>query len=204
MVQEGLLIVISGPSGVGKGTVCKELLKVNTNLELSTSMTTREPRVGETEGADYFFVSHSHFQKLIEEDSFLEWAEVHDNCYGTLKAHVNKQLKAGKDIILEIDTQGARQVKRRFPEGTFIFLLPPSMQELERRIINRGTESKEKIMSRLKCAKEEVKAVNDYDYVVVNKEVNISAAIINSITEAEKSSVIRNKFLINSFLEEEV
>ena len=184
--SKGLLIVLSGPSGVGKGTVCNELFRINDNIIYSVSVTTRQPRKGETDGKDYFFSSKNNFFKMIENNELLEWAEVYGNYYGTPRQFVDKNLKNGKDVILELDIQGALQVQKSFPEGVFIFLLPPSISELEERIKRRGTETKEDLDKRVGAAKEEIYIAREYHYVIVNKEVNSSASTINSIIQAEK------------------
>lgn len=140
--NRGVLIVISGPSGAGKGTICKELLKNNDNLYLSVSATTRNPREGEIDGVNYYFLTRENFLKRVEENDFLEYAEVYGNCYGTPKSNVEKMLEEGKDVILEIDIQGALKVKENFSEGVFIFVLPPSMEELKQRIIKEEVKQK--------------------------------------------------------------
>ena len=145
MTKQGLLIVISGPSGAGKGTICKELLK-DSNFFLSVSITTRQPRQGEVNGESYYFYSKEEFKRKIEEKDFLEYAEVYGNFYGTPKSKVMERLDRGEDVILEIDIQGALKVKENFEEGVFIFILPPSMEELKNRIINRGSETPESLM----------------------------------------------------------
>ena len=183
--KEGLLIVLSGPSGAGKGTVCAALRRLMPQLTYSVSVTTRAPRKGEQEGVNYFFRTRSEFNKMIEEDGLLEWAEYVGNCYGTPRKFVEEQLQAGKDVLLEIEVQGAMQVKRRFPEGVFIFLIPPSMTELKARIRQRGTESESVLSKRLRVASDELALVHDYNYVVVNDEVELAAEKIRSIIYAE-------------------
>lgn len=183
--KEGLLIVLSGPSGAGKGTVCAALRRLMPQLTYSVSVTTRAPRKGEQEGVNYFFRTRSEFNKMIEEDGLLEWAEYVGNCYGTPRKFVEEQLQAGKDVLLEIEVQGAMQVKRRFPGGVFIFLIPPSMTELKARIRQRGTESESVLSKRLRVASDELALVHDYNYVVVNDEVELAAEKIRSIIYAE-------------------
>ena len=201
--SKGLLIVISGPSGVGKGTVCRELVKQNTtDIEISVSATTRKPRDGEIQGVSYHFKSKNEFEDMIKLEQFLEYAKVYDNYYGTPKAYVMDRLKKGNDIVLEIDTQGAMQVKRNFPEGIFIFIMPPSFEELKRRIIDRGTETKEDIKKRLRSTYEEVKLARNYDYVVFNDEVSSAVEKIYSIISAEKCRVNRYSFDFIGFKEE--
>lgn len=184
--QRGLLIVLSGPSGVGKGTVRKELFsQPDTNYEYSISMTTRTPREGEVDEVDYFFKTRSEFEELIEQDQLLEWAEFVGNYYGTPLEYVNKMRDAGRDVFLEIEVQGAAQVRSKVPDGLFIFLAPPSLSELEERLIGRGTETDEVIASRLGAARQELEMMNLYDYVVENDEVENACDRINAIIIAE-------------------
>lgn len=184
--QRGLLIVLSGPSGVGKGTVRKELFsQPNTNYEYSISMTTRAPREGEVDEVDYFFKTRSEFEELIEEGQLLEYAEFVGNYYGTPLEYVNKMRDAGRDVFLEIEVQGAAQVRSKMPDGLFIFLAPPSLTELEERLVGRGTETDEVIASRLNAARAELEMMNLYDYVVVNDEVEKACDRINAIIIAE-------------------
>lgn len=183
--EKGILVVLSGPSGVGKGTVCKALRECTPELIYSVSATTREPREGEVEGVNYFFKTREQFQQLIRDDQVLEWAEYVGNYYGTPRKFVEDTLNAGKDIILEIEVQGALKVKQKFPEGVFIFLLPPSMDELENRIVGRGTESEESIRSRMSVAMDEIRLMEHYDYAIVNDRVEHACARINAIIEAE-------------------
>ncbi|MFS0574280.1 guanylate kinase [Sporosarcina sp. 179-K 3D1 HS] len=184
--KRGLLIVLSGPSGVGKGTVRKELFtQPDTNYEYSISMTTRSPREGEVDGVDYFFKSRDEFEQLIEEGKLLEYAEYVGNYYGTPLDYVNETLDAGRDVFLEIEVVGAAQVRSKVPDGLFIFLAPPSLSELETRLIGRGTEEKDVIASRVAKAREELEMMNLYDYVVENDEVSKACDRINSIVIAE-------------------
>ncbi|ANU10503.1 guanylate kinase [Planococcus antarcticus DSM 14505] len=184
--QRGLLIVLSGPSGVGKGTVRKELFsQPDTNYEYSISMTTRSPREGEVDEVDYFFKTRSEFEELIQLDQLLEYAEFVGNYYGTPLAYVNKMRDAGRDVFLEIEVQGAAQVRSKVPDGLFIFLAPPSLSELEERLVGRGTESDEVIASRLQAARQELEMMNLYDYVVENDEVENACDRINAIIIAE-------------------
>ena len=164
--NRGSLIILSGPSGAGKGTIHTELMKHSSNLKYSTSMTTREPRKGEVNGKDYFFVSEEEFKKEIENDAFIEYAVVHGNYYGTLKREVERDLDNGFDVILEIDIQGAINVKSKKPDGIFIFIMPPSMKELKNRLIKRGTETKDKLVERFKNAYKEINEMTKYNYVV--------------------------------------
>ncbi len=199
MKNRGLLLVISGPSGAGKGTVCRELLKKNKDLKLSISTTTRDPRPGEVEGVNYFFRSKEEFEQMIVEGEFLEYAKVYDNYYGTPKPYVKKQLLDGNDIILEIDIQGALKVKEKYEDGVFIFILPPSMEELKKRIVNRGTETKEQVLKRFEHAYRELNFIKRYNYVVVNDQVKNAVEKINAIIIAEKCRVDRNKGLYLDF-----
>lgn len=192
MKKQGLLIVISGPSGTGKGTICKELLK-DGNLFLSVSITTRLPRQGEVDGESYYFYSKKDFERNIEENDFLEYAEVYGNFYGTPKSKVMERLDKGQDVILEIDIQGALKVKENFEEGVFIFILPPSMEELKNRIIKRGSETPESLMTRFKSAYKEINYLSKYNYAVVNDTVEEAANKIRSIIAAEKCRVDRIK-----------
>ncbi|WP_341202482.1 guanylate kinase [Planomicrobium okeanokoites] len=184
--QRGLLIVLSGPSGVGKGTVRKELFsQPDTNYEYSISMTTRSPREGEVDEVDYFFKTRNEFEELIEQGQLLEYAEFVGNYYGTPLEYVNKMRDAGRDVFLEIEVQGAAQVRDKVPDGLFIFLAPPSLSELEERLVGRGTESDEVIASRLGAARQELEMMNLYDYVVENDEVENACDRINAIIIAE-------------------
>ncbi|SFL47837.1 guanylate kinase [Paenibacillus sp. 1_12] len=183
--ERGILIVLSGPSGVGKGTVCKALRGCAPDLVYSVSATTRDPRAGEVDGVNYFFKTREQFKKLIDTDQILEWAEYVGNFYGTPRQFVEETLNSGKDIILEIEVQGALQVKQKFPEGVFIFLLPPSLDELESRIIGRGTESEESIRSRMSVAMDEFRLMDYYDYAIVNDKVENACSRIQSIIVAE-------------------
>ena len=184
--QKGLLIVISAPSGTGKTTLCHMLLEEFPNMEFSISYTTRKPRPGELNGRDYFFVDRKTFERMIEEGDFLEWAEVYGNLYGTSKSQVLKALEEGKDILLDIDTQGALQVKKNFPEAVLIFILPPSLKELERRLKKRGTDDEETIKKRLQIAREEIRKALEYDYIVVNDILEVAFERLRSIITAEK------------------
>lgn len=195
MVKEkirGNLIVISGPSGCGKGTLCGELLKHNPNLFLSISMTTRAPREGEVDGVNYYFVTKEEFEKRINENKFLEYAIVHNNnYYGTPKDKVEECLDKGIDVILEIDIEGALKVNNLMPEGIFIFIMPPSMRELKRRLISRNTETKEQILERFKKAYQEINEVNKYNYIIINDDINKATEKIEAIIKAEKCRVNR-------------
>jgi len=192
-VTRGLLIVITGPSGAGKGTICKELLNKNDDLYISVSATTRNPRNGEIDGVNYYFIDRSEFMKKIEADDFLEYAEVYGNFYGTPKSKVEEMLLSGKNVILEIDIQGALKVKENSKEGIFVFILPPSMEELKQRIIKRGSETTESLMTRFKSAYQEINYVSKYNYAVVNDQVEEAVKKIEAILTAEKCRVDRIK-----------
>ncbi|MDC3423630.1 guanylate kinase [Aquibacillus sp. 3ASR75-11] len=183
--EKGILFVLSGPSGVGKGTVRKSLFDRATDLKYSISMTTRSIREGEKEGTDYFYKTKQEFEDLIKKNRLLEYAEYVGNYYGTPRDYVEETLDHGKDVFLEIEVQGALQVKENFPQGVFIFLFPPSLEELKNRIINRGTESEELVKNRLIAAKTEIEMMDAYDYVVVNDEIETAVQKIQSIVQSE-------------------
>lgn len=186
MQEKGLLIVLSGPSGVGKGTVRKEIFSQHdTSFEYSISMTTRSPRDGEVDGVDYFFKTKEEFEELIDKGKLLEYAQFVGNYYGTPVDYVRETLDKGKDVFLEIEVQGARQVREKFPDGLFIFLMPPSLSELKNRIVTRGTETEDIINNRLNVAKEEIEMMNLYDYVVENDQIDLACERIKAIVVAE-------------------
>jgi guanylate kinase len=197
MTQQGILIVLSGPSGAGKGTICRELLRSCPNLQYSISATTRTPRTGEIDGVNYLFLSQEKFKDMIKANEFLEWAEVYGNYYGTPRGYVTDTLDSGRDVILEIDTQGAMQIKNKFPQGVYIYIIPPSLDELAKRIHKRGTDSPEAIKQRLSCVRAELSYVNNYNYIVVNDEISRAVTKIQAILNAEKCHVTRNNYLID-------
>lgn len=194
-MKKGFLLVISGPSGVGKGTVLHDLMNTQTNLVYSVSATTRKKRDGEIEGVSYFYLNHDEFEQMISEDKFLEYAHVHNNYYGTPKEFVEKKISEGKIVILEIDVQGALNIKKNTDNGVFIFLAPPSLNELKKRIVGRGTETDEDIKIRMNNAKKELEYIKDYDYIVVNDHLNSAITSVNEIINAEKHRVFREEKL---------
>ncbi len=197
--NRGSLIILSGPSGAGKGTIHNELLKTEKNLTYSVSMTTRSPRPDEKDGIDYYFVTEEKFQKEIKKGSFLEYACVHGNYYGTLKKNVTDSLDNGFDVILEIDIQGALKIKENNSDAIFIFIMPPSMRELKNRLVKRGTETKEKIIERFKNAYKEINEMNKYNYVVINDDVDKAVEKVRSIMIAERCRVDRiEEFDVNN------
>ncbi|MBI2995526.1 MAG: guanylate kinase [Candidatus Melainabacteria bacterium] len=192
---KGRIFVITGPSGVGKGTVVERVLKNVDNMYLSISATTREKREGEKEGVNYFFKTKDKFQRMIEEDEFLEWAQFAEDFYGSPKFAINNYLSCGKDVLLEIELQGAKQVKQKCPDAVLIFLAPPSFEALEERLIKRQTESIEKVKVRLKKAKEEMKEVKLFNYLVMNDNLQEAVDNVVSIIKAERCK-IREKLII--------
>ncbi|MGL5647541.1 MAG: guanylate kinase [Clostridium sp.] len=192
-MKKGVLLVISGPSGAGKGTICKALLEKHNDLHISVSATTRSPREGEVDGVNYHFLTKETFKEKIEKNEFLEYAEVYGNFYGTPKTDVQKLLNSGKNVILEIDIQGALKVKENSEDGIFIFILPPSMEILKQRIINRGSETPESLMTRFKAAYKEINYISKYNYAVVNDEVDLAVSKIEAIITTEKCRVDRIK-----------
>lgn len=192
MAKRGMLIVLSGPSGVGKGTVRKAIFDQGGNdFQYSVSMTTRKPREGEVNGEDYYFVSKAEFEKNIEEGQMLEYAKYVDNYYGTPLKYINQTLDSGRDVFLEIEVNGARQVREKMPDGVFLFLTPPDLMELKQRIINRGTEDIETINKRMEKAVDEIKTMHDYDYAIVNDKVENAVESIKNIIKGEHSRVSR-------------
>ena len=192
MSDRGLLIVFSGPSGVGKGTVRQEIFSTpDHKFEYSVSMTTRAQRPGEVDGKDYFFRSREEFEELIRNGQMLEYAEYVGNYYGTPLTYVNETLDKGIDVFLEIEVQGALQVKKKVPDAVFIFLTPPDLNELQERLVGRGTDSEEVIAKRIERAREEIALMSEYDYAIVNDEVPLAAERVKRVIEAEHFRVDR-------------
>ncbi|MCB7521852.1 guanylate kinase [[Clostridium] hylemonae] len=192
MNKKGILTVVSGFSGAGKGTIMKELLKKYDNYALSVSATTRAPRPGETDGREYFFKTKEEFEKMIAQDELIEYASYVNNYYGTPKAYVEEQLVAGKDVILEIEIQGALKVKEKMPDTLLLFITPPSVEELRKRLVGRGTETMEVIESRLKRAGEEAEGMDRYDYLIVNDKLDICVEDVHEIIRGEHLRSFRN------------
>ena len=194
MKSKGKLFVISGPSGAGKGTICSEIMRNAdpSELSLSVSVTTREPRTGEQDGVHYYFLTEDEFSKLREENGLLEFAEVYGHHYGTPKQKVIDKLNEGVDVILEIEMQGALKVRKSYPDGVFIFILPPSMAELRKRITGRGTETQEAIDFRLSQALSEIAYIDKYDYAVVKEKVDEAVDRVRAIIKAEHSKVTKD------------
>lgn len=202
MKHKGILIVVSGFSGAGKGTLMKKMIQTYDNYALSVSMTTRAPREGEEEGTDYFFTTREQFEQTIRNEGLIEYASYCGNYYGTPREYVERQLEAGKDVILEIEIQGALKVKRRFPQALLLFVTPPSAKELKRRLVNRGTETPEVIDQRLLRATEESEGIEEYDYLVVNDDLNRCVEEIDSIVNAARRNPLRNEEFIKNIRDE--
>jgi guanylate kinase len=202
MTAKGLLLVVSGPSGAGKSTVCKRLVREMPGVALSVSVTTRPPRSFEQEGINYFFRTHEQFEEMLKNDELLEHAYVYGNYYGTPTKYVFDHMQEGRDVLLEIEMQGALQVKKRFPDGVFIFIVPPSMKDLTERIRARGSESPDDLMKRFRSAYEELGYLDEYHYLVINEDVDLAVQRIKAIINAEKCRVSRNEDLRRALLEE--
>ena len=202
MNKEGILIVVSGFSGAGKGTIMKALLERYDNYALSISATTRNPRPGEEEGKAYFFKTTEEFEKMIAKDDLIEYAMYVGNYYGTPKAYVEEQMQAGKDVILEIEIQGAMKIKEQFPESLLLFVTPPSAEELQKRLVGRGTETADVIAQRLARAYEESEGMDAYDYIVVNDDLDECAAAVQKYVEAAKNVPSRRVEFITEIREE--
>jgi len=198
---QGLLLVVSGPSGAGKGTICSLLRKELPELSYSVSVTTREPREGEVDGRDYFFKTVAQVKDMIFRGELLEYAQVYGNYYGTPKPYVMNLLNEGKDVLLEIDIQGALQIKKVFPDGVFIFVVPPSLEELRARIYKRGTDAEEVIEKRLKAATSELSYASEYDYIIVNDVAEKATKRVSTLLEAERYRAGRTYFLVDKMLQ---
>ena len=199
MNDRGQLIVISGPSGAGKSSVVNRGIQGRTDMCFSTSVTTRDPRPGEVDGKDYFFISPERFREMVENNELLEHAEYVAHSYGTPRAYVERQMESGFNVVLDIEVQGARQVKEKMPEAILVFILPPSMDELRRRLENRGTDSAEVIDARLTRAREELKEAPLYDYVIINDDLGEAAKEFAAILSAEHCRYHNRKDLIDRF-----
>lgn len=202
MKRNGILIVVSGFSGAGKGTLMKQLVHSYDNYALSVSMTTREPRPGEEEGREYFFVSREKFERTISEDGLIEYASYCGNYYGTPREYVEKQLEKGRDVILEIEIQGALKVKEKFPTALLLFVMPPNMAELKKRLMGRGTESMEVINKRLKRAAEEAEGIEKYEYIVINDQLEECVPRMHTLIQAAHDAPARNKEFIENMRKE--
>ena len=185
-MQKGLLVVISGPSGCGKGTIVRKLTERNEKICVSISCTTRTPRTGEKEGINYFYKTHEEFAKKLKQNEFLEYAKVFDNYYGTPVGEVERLRKAGNDVILEIDVKGALKIKKKIPDAVMIFIITPSMKELKRRLTERGTETPEQIDKRFATAYLELGYINGYDYLILNDDLNVAVEQIENVLKTEK------------------
>lgn len=197
MAQQGILLVVSGFSGAGKGTLMKALLEKYNNYALSISATTRGPRAGEVHGREYFFKTKEEFEEMIARDALIEYACYVGNYYGTPRAYVEEQMALGKDVILEIEIQGARKIKEKYPEAVLLFVSPPSAKELKNRLIGRGTESLEVIENRLSRAAEEAVGIEEYDYFVVNDKIEACVEQVHQIMQSEHTKVFRRTALVN-------
>lgn len=202
MNEKGILIVLSGFSGAGKGTLVKKLLQTYDNYALSISMTTRQPREGERDGVEYFFRTKEQFEENIEKGGFIEYACYCGNYYGTPKKYVEEQLEAGKDVILEIEIQGALKVKEQFPESLLLFVTPPTAAELQRRLVGRGTETEEVINKRLARASEESEGIEAYDYIVVNDDLDVCVKELHGLVDAARRAPGRRAKFIKEIREE--
>jgi len=189
--KKGLILVISAPSGAGKTTLCKRLLQASSSFISSVSFTTRRPRRNEIEGVDYYFVSQEEFQKMIEKRRFIEWTEVHGHLYGTSANLLDQAVKEEKDVLLEVDVKGGAEIKKNYPQAVLVFLVPPSWQELEKRLANRGTEDEEKVARRVKQAKREIEYAPHYDYLIVNDDINRALEDLSAIIQAERCRMDR-------------
>ncbi|MDF2886909.1 MAG: guanylate kinase [Lacrimispora sp.] len=202
MNENGMLVVVSGFSGAGKGTLMKALLSRYDNYALSISATTRTPRTGEVDGKEYFFVTEEHFKDMIEREELIEYAQYVNHSYGTPKEYVLNQMKKGKDVILEIEIQGALKVKERFPEAILLFVMPPNAQELKRRLVGRGTESMEVINARLHRAAEEAQGMEAYDYILINDEIDTCVDEMHLMIQVQHKRASNNMAFLSQIREE--
>lgn len=202
MNEHGMLVVVSGFSGAGKGTLMKELLNRYENYALSISATTRAPRTGEVDGKEYFFVTEEHFNDMIKKEELIEYAQYVNHSYGTPREYVLNQMKMGKDVILEIEIQGALKVKERFPEAILLFVMPPNAQELKRRLIGRGTESMEVINARLRRASEEAQGMEAYDYILINDEIDTCVEEMHLMIQVQHKRASNNMAFLSQIREE--
>ena len=201
-MRKGLLVVISGFAGSGKGTICKELMRLHDNYAFSVSATTRDPRPGEKEGVDYFFVTREEFERMIGAGELLEYAQYVNNYYGTPIKYVEERLQEGKDVILEIECQGALQVKKLFPEAVLFFVMPPTVQEIYNRLKKRGTETEEVILKRMRRGQEEAESIDGYDYLLVNDDLDATVALLHETVNAARNATERNRDFIGEIREE--
>lgn len=201
-MSRGVLVVVSGFSGAGKGTIMKSLMAKYDNYALSVSATTRSPRPGEEDGREYFFRTREEFEEMIRQDQLIEYAQYVENYYGTPRTYVEEQLAAGRDVILEIEIQGARKIKKKFPEAVLVFVTAPSMAELEGRLVGRGTESQEVIRQRLARAAKEAEGVEEYDYLLVNDDLEKAVDTLHDIIQSEHHSMKRNLGFIHQVQEQ--
>lgn len=201
-MNKGVLVVVSGFSGAGKGTVMKALLERYDNYALSISATTRKPRPGEEDGKAYFFRTREEFEQMIKDDALLEYAQYVENYYGTPRSYVEEMLEKGKDVILEIEIQGAMKVKEKIPEAVLVFVTPPSMEELRNRLVGRNTETMEVIESRLRRASEEAEGIENYDYLLVNDVLDVCVQDLHNIIQSEHYKSDRNKLFIEKIQED--
>lgn len=190
MKKKGIIFVISAPSGTGKSTICKSLFKRVSNLKFSVSCTTRKPRPGEKNGREYYFISEPEFKRRIKHKEFAEWARVHGGYYGTPKSYLEKSIRSGKDILLDIDVVGAMSIKKHFPEAVMIFIKPPTFTELKRRIMSRGTETPRSLRIRLSNAKKEMKYEKKYEHIIVNDKVAEAVKELEAVVNCHRSAVI--------------
>lgn len=202
MNEHGMLAVISGFSGAGKGTLMKALLEKHDNYALSISATTRNPREGEVDGREYFFVTEDHFKEMIEQDALIEYAQYVNHYYGTPKEYVFSQMAQGKDVLLEIEIQGALKIKERFPEAILIFVMPPNAAELKRRLVGRGTESMDVINARLRRAVEEAEGMESYDYILINDDIESCTDRLHEMIAVQHSKVSNNMAFLSQIREE--